>query len=78
MNNIALLELLQRQEVFTKAKSEVVLLGTAVVCRIDGAGQPLPTIGRQPCGEQDIRLKMLRQNAFFHWSTARQPTSTCR
>jgi hypothetical protein len=67
VDDLSLPTRLEKQAAFMDAHPEVALLGTAAL-RIDGAGDPLPTIGRHPCGDQAIRLKMLMQNAFFHAS----------
>lgn len=67
VDDLSLPERLQKQVAFLDAHPGVALLGTAAL-RIDGQGRPLPTIGRHPCGDQAIRLKMLLQNAFFHAS----------
>lgn len=67
VDDLSLPTRLQKQAAFLDAHPGVALLGTAAL-RIDGEGRPLPTIGRHPCGDQAIRLKMLLQNAFFHAS----------
>ena len=67
VDDLSLPERLASQVAFLKTRPEVALLGTAAH-RIDREGRALPGVGRHPCGDRAIRLKMLMQNAFFHAS----------